>query len=83
MQIIIYSTATSPYCKMAKDYLNEKKIAFTGKLIDQDDQAREEMKKKSGNYLGVPFILVTDNAGKETPILGFDKSKLNQALAIS
>ena len=43
MQITIYSTTTCPYCKMLKDYLGERGLAFMEKLVDQDDTAKNEM----------------------------------------
>ncbi len=80
MQVTIYSTTTCPYCKMLKDYLSEKSVNFTEKLVDMDDAARDEMMQSSGGFLGVPFTTVlTQNGSKET-ILGFDKGKLNSIL---
>ena len=58
MNITIYSTTTCPYCKQLKDYLAEQNIAFTEKLIDQDDSAREEMVAISNGFQGVPFIVI-------------------------
>jgi glutaredoxin len=80
MNIIVYSTTTCPYCKMLKDYLKEKSAAFSEKLVDQDDAAREEMMASSGGFLGVPFtVIVRDDGAKET-VLGFDKGKLDSLL---
>lgn len=82
MQIIVYSTTTCPYCKMLKDYLNEKKFPFTEKLVDTDEAAKEEMIASSGGFLGVPFTTITlDNGNKET-VLGFDKGKFDRVLGI-
>ena len=66
MNITIYSTTTCPYCKMLKDYLKEKNISFTEKLVDQDEAAKDEMMTASGGFLGVPFTQVTkDDNSKE------------------
>lgn len=83
MKITIYSTTTCPYCKMLKDYLKEKSITFTEKLVDQDDAAREEMTTVSGGFLGVPFSVITKDDGSKETVLGFDKGKLNQVVGIS
>jgi glutaredoxin-like YruB-family protein len=83
MQVVIYSTTTCPYCKMLKNYLKEKGIAFTEKLVDQDEAAREEMMKESGGFLGVPFVVVTKDDGSEETIIGFNKDKINSVLGIS
>ena len=82
-QVTIYSTTTCPYCNMLKNYLKEKNISFTEKIVDQDDAAREEMVKESGGFLGVPFtVIVKDDGAKET-IIGFNKEKINQVLGLN
>ena len=68
---------------MLKDYLNEKKISFVERIIDQNDTAREEMESKSGGYLGVPFTVFALGEGKEETVLGFDKGKLDKLLSLS
>lgn len=83
MQITVYSTTTCPYCKMLKDYLKEKNIAFTEKLVDQDEAARDEMATASGGFLGVPFTSITKDDNSKETIIGFDKGKLNSVLNLS
>ena len=80
MQITIYSTTTCPYCKMLKDYLTSKNIIFIEKLVDQDDQVRNEMMAESGGFLGVPFIVVTKDDGSKENIIGFDKGKIDSII---
>jgi len=80
MKVIIFSTATCPYCQMLKDFLKEKNVPFEEKLVDQDSQAKEEMMEKSGGYLGVPFTLIIRDDGQEEKVVGFDKAKLEQIL---
>jgi glutaredoxin len=82
MDITIYSTTTCPYCKMLKNYLEEKGFNFKEKLVDQDDTAREEMVNISGGFLGVPYTLIKKD-GKEEKIVGFDKGKINSIIGIS
>jgi glutaredoxin len=83
MTVTIYSTTTCPYCKMLKTYLEEKKVKFEEKLVDQDDVAKDEMMKESGGFLGVPFTVVVADNGSKSTIIGFDKGKINQVLGIS
>jgi glutaredoxin 3 len=83
MQITVYSTTTCPYCQMLKKFLNEKKIAFTEKMIDTDEAAREEMASLSGGFLGAPFSVITKDDGSKETIVGFDKGKLEGILQIS
>lgn len=80
MQVTIYSTTTCPYCKLLKDYLNQKQVAFQEKLIDQDEAAKAEMESLSGGFLGVPFVVVAKDDGSQETITGFDKGKLDAIL---
>lgn len=77
MQVIIYSTTTCPYCKMLKDYFGQKQIAFTEKLVDTDEAAKNEMMASSNGFLGVPFTVITKDDGQKETVLGFDKGKLD------
>ena len=72
----IYSAPSCPYCQTLKEYLKEKGIEFEAVDVSQDEQALEEMKKKSGQ-MGVP---VADINGEI--VIGFDKAKINQLLNI-
>jgi glutaredoxin 3 len=82
LTITVYSTTTCPYCKMLKDFLKEKRVAFVEKLVDLDDAAKEEMMASSGGFLGVPFTTITmDNGSKET-VFGFDKKRLSTLLGL-
>jgi glutaredoxin 3 len=83
MQITVYATATCPYCKMIKDYLNSKNIAFTEKLVDSDEEAQKEMAAASGGFLGVPFTTIILDSGTKETVLGFDKGKLDSLLGIA
>ncbi len=67
---------------MLKDYLSEKSIAFTEKMVDTDDAARQEMMAVSGGFLGVPYTVVTKDGNKEG-VIGFDKGKLDSILGLS
>ena len=82
MQVTVYSTTTCPYCNMLKNYLKENGVAFSEKLVDQDDAAREEMMKESKGFLGVPFTIITKEDGTKEDIIAFDKGRVNQVLGI-
>ena len=74
--VIIYSTPTCVYCKMAKDFFKKNNIEYQEHDVAADMKAREEMVQKS-NQLGVPVI---DVDGKI--LIGFDESELKQALGL-
>lgn len=76
-KIIIYSTTWCGFCKMAKQYLDDKNVTYSDKNIEEDKAAYEElMKKIDGNFMGVPVIDI-----KGTIVLGFDRPKIDSALA--
>ena len=76
-KVIIYSTPTCVYCKMAKKYFTEHAIAYEEKDVAKDMAAREEMVAKS-EQLGVPVI---DINGKI--IVGFDEEEIAALLGIT
>ena len=65
---------------MLKDYLNEKQIVFTEKLVDMDENAKEEMSGVSNGFFGVPFIVITKDDGTRETVVGFDKGKIDSIL---
>jgi len=71
----IYSTPTCPYCLRAKAYLKEKNVSFEDIDVSVNQEAADEMIKISGQ-MGVPVIVVGDEI-----MVGFDKNKLEEALA--
>lgn len=75
-KIIIYTTPTCIYCKMAKQWFKENNISYEEKDVSSDAQARQEMIDKS-QQMGVPVIEV----GGEL-IIGFDKERLSELLNI-
>jgi glutaredoxin len=68
---------------MLKSYLDEKKISYQEKLVDQDEKAKDEMIKESGGFLGVPFSVITKDDGSKETVIGFDKRKINSVLGLA
>ena len=58
-KIIIYSSASCPYCVRAKQLLKEKGLAYTEIRVDLDDAEREKMITLSGRRT-VPQIFFDD-----------------------
>ena len=75
-KIIIYSTPTCVYCKMAKEFFAKNNAAYEEHDVASDMKAREEMVNKS-HQLGVPVIDI-DN----TIIVGFDQKALEGLLGL-
>lgn len=74
-KIIVYGTETCPYCVMAKQYLNTKKVKYEDVNLSQQRYRVIEIITKSGQT-GVPVL---DINGKI--IVGFDKNAIDAALA--
>ena len=71
--VVVFSSDTCPYCVSAKEYLEEKGVAYTEKNIQRDKAARKEL--MSMGHMGVPVILID---GEE--IVGFDRDKIDKLL---
>lgn len=79
-QVTLYTTSTCGFCKQAKAFLKERGVDYTEFDVGEDREKADDMMKRSGQ-MGVPVIFVTDEAGKEEMIIGFDQPKLEAALA--
>ncbi|MCF7873360.1 MAG: glutathione S-transferase N-terminal domain-containing protein [Candidatus Omnitrophica bacterium] len=75
-EVLVYSTATCPYCQKLKEYLKKNNLNFTNYDVSSDQEKLEEMKEKSGQ-MGVPVIDIDGEI-----IKGFDQERLNQVLGI-
>lgn len=73
--ITMYTTPTCAFCHAVKEYLTSKGVTFEEKDLTQDQAATKWVLEKTGQ-LAVP---VTDING--TIIVGFDKPKIDAALA--
>ena len=72
--ITVYSTPTCPYCKMVKEFLNEKGVEFKEIDVSTDRDAVKTIVEKSGQ-MGVPQIEINDKI-----IVGFNKEALEREL---
>ncbi len=72
----VYSTSACPYCVTLKAYLKEHGIEFEDIDVSQDEKAREEIIKKSGQ-MGVPVVEI----GKDI-VVGFNKEVISRLLKI-
>jgi len=76
-EVKVYSTSTCPWCKKAKDFLTEQKIAFKDFDVSTDTTARTEMMDKSGQ-MGVPVLDIDGSI-----IVGFDVAKIKELLKLN
>ena len=79
--VIVYSTPSCVYCKLAKAYFKEKGVDFKEIDVAADQKKAEEMIEKSGQ-MGVPVFVVSDD-GKEEVIIGYDRNRLANTLGVT
>lgn len=59
-KVVIYTTATCPYCLRAKALLTEKRVAFEEIPVDGKPEKRAEMTARAGGRSTVPQIFFDD-----------------------
>lgn len=57
--VLIYATATCPFCAAARNLLRDKGVTWTEVAVDSDRGKREEMIERSGQR-SVPQIFIGD-----------------------
>lgn len=72
---IIYSTPTCGHCRLLKEWLNEKGVAFENVDVALDPMRGQEMIQKTGQ-MGVPVSVITLPDGREEIVLGFDQARI-------
>ncbi len=77
----VYATTTCPYCTMVADWLKSKNVTFDKVLVDQDQQAANEMIQKTGQ-MGVPVIEIGYADRKSEFIVGFNQPQLAYMLGV-
>ncbi len=75
-KVLMFSTPTCHYCKVAKRYFKEQNIRFKDVDISRNPSAASDMQKRTGQ-MGVPVIVINNR-----PIVGFDKNKINKMLGL-
>ena len=75
-KVIIYSTPTCTYCRMAKAYFQEHAVQYEEFDVASNLEKRREMIEKSGQ-MGVPVIIIDDEV-----IVGFDEPRIASTLVI-
>jgi glutaredoxin 3 len=72
----LYTTPACPYCFTLSEFLKENRVEFEEIDVSQDEKARDDMVKKSGQ-MGAPVLEI----GGEV-IVGFDKAKITKLLGL-
>ncbi len=74
MAVIVYSTPSCSYCRLAKDYLRKHNIPFNDYNVAQDRAKADEMVRKSGQ-MGVPVLDINGRI-----LVGFNPAEIERAL---
>ncbi len=74
-KLTIYTTPSCPWCARTKEFLKQKKIPYAERNVVEDEKARDEMIKKSGQ-MGVPVLDINGEI-----IVGFDPEAILAAVA--
>ena len=74
--VIIYSTPTCVYCRMAKEFFKKNNISYTEYDVASDMARRQEMVQKS-EQMGVPVIEIDS-----TIVIGFSEKKIAELLRV-
>ena len=75
-EVRIYSTPTCPYCKMAKKFFDEQKIAYKDFNVAEDRKALDEMLARS-KQMSVPVIDIDGEI-----IIGYNVQRIKQKLGL-
>ncbi|MEK7158712.1 MAG: glutaredoxin family protein [Patescibacteria group bacterium] len=78
-RVQIYTTPTCAYCNQTKAFFAERGIAYEEWNIVEDFSKASESRHKSGQT-GVPVTILTDDAGKDHVVVGYDRKALTELL---
>lgn len=76
LPVIMYTTPTCGYCRLAKKFFQENNVAYSEKDVVRDPSARNEMLEKTGQ-LGVPVFEIGDAV-----LIGFSEGKLRELIGL-
>jgi len=75
-EVRIYTTPTCPYCRIAKEFLDDNGVKYQEFNIVEDKAAREEMQNKCKS-LAVPTICFDNEV-----VVGFNEAELRKKLGL-
>lgn len=75
-RVILFTTPSCSYCRLAKKYLRERGVPFKDVDVSRDSAAARDMVRRSRQQ-GVPVV---DIGGKI--IVGFDRPKIDRLLGL-
>ncbi len=82
MTITMYSTTTCTTCTGLGNWLNQNGFEYTKKMADTNPETMAEFMAVNDGMIGVPFTIITNDAGTEIKISGYDRKAFKTALNI-
>lgn len=76
MNVILYTTPTCHFCSVAKQFLQQHRVAFVEYDLSRDRKKMEEIVQRTGRA-SVPVIEIDGDF-----IVGFDKNRLAKKLGV-
>jgi glutaredoxin 3 len=74
-EVVMYSTQTCPYCKMAEALLKKRGVAQISKiLIDREPERRAEMMERSGRRTVPQIYIGTTHVGGYDDLYALDRA---------
>lgn len=59
-EVVMYTTASCPYCIRARNLLDKKGVTYTDIRVDAQPETRSKMEHLSGGATSVPQIFIDD-----------------------
>lgn len=75
-RVILFTTPSCSYCRLAKKYLREQGVHFKDVDVSRDQAAARDMVKRSGQQ-GVPVLDIGSKI-----VVGFDRPKIDKYLGL-
>jgi glutaredoxin len=78
----MYSTSICATCKSLGEWLNKNGFDYTKRITDTDDAVMAEFMSVNDGMIGVPFTVITTDAGEQVKISGYDQKAFKSVLNI-
>ena len=69
-KVIVYTTSNCPFCRSAKNFLNQQNISYQEISFDKDPDLRQKLSQENKGWRTVPMIFINDKF-----VGGFDDLK--------
>ena len=76
-RVLVFTTPTCSWCTRVKNYLVQQRVPFREVDVSKDASAARDLVRRTGQ-MGVPVVEIDGR-----PVVGFDKSRIDQLLGLS